>query len=809
IAAAAAAGLVAPAFVPVFAGARGATASHLRGSATAAGTGCGRGVAGVAGGAIAVAALAAAQRPARTAQKAARRELAVAYEDSGIDLLDNGKFAQGLVGAEGAWGRFEFDPLGFSTKTEVVPYLREAELKHGRLAMLAWVGMVVPDFVRLPGEKFSFEAVPVSIDAHEAFRGASGVNAQILFWISIVELCCAKKVFEWNSLEVAGDYGLTNWFPSDEEGQKKMRLSELKNGRLAMLAFAGAVTQAALTRGGAPQSHYATLVHAPVVFALRASEAHAKAAGEVPDQPAATSDLSSDGYGSYDLLATVAAAGDRMAPLGRVQAIFDSQQKDLNSVWDDMRDKVCHSLMPGRPQQATAGIATPTSCANSACSSRTPAAKAPPTVAHGELVEAGHMREHACWLWSRLGSSLMSLADRNAWLEDENKRLRQELEELSHSIKKAEEACDYAEAEPDPAGCPSIIPWYSLSLQATKAGQLQRMRCTHIDAAMAKASCAKLGYFQDNYTEQLIKQRSQCKSPLIHRGYWSRVEAIRKTVTQFLRRAPSGPVQIVNLGAGFDTIYFWLREDSTRWRDDLVYFEVDFPEVLSKKISAISKRQGLWPLLDVASLEDLTHRSSSGMKEIRTKHCRLIQADMRIVPEMNAAILDAGFRGDVPTLFMAECVLVYMQAMHGDGIIAWASSSVPSAPSAMVMYEQTNPHDRFGKVMVQNLAERGCPLLSVFDYPSMDAQKTRFLDRGWNCCSIADMNEIYSRHLDQKEVERIHKIELMDEFEEPASPALQRSGFAWEEPGSTHLQLCSPRSIVSHMCSLSVRPLSN
>eukprot|EP00439_Symbiodinium_sp_Y106_P044201 s5276_g5.t1 len=292
------------------------------------------------------------------------------------------------------------------------------------------------------------------------------------------------------------------------------------------------------------------------------------------------------------------------------------------------------------------------------------------------------------------------------------------------------------------------------------------VQCTHIDAAMAKASCGKLGYFQDNYTEQLIKQRSQCKSPLIHRGYWSRVEAIRKTVLQFLQRAPSGPVQIVNLGAGFDTIYFWLREDSSRWRDDLVYFEVDFPEVLSKKISAISKRQGLWPMLDVSALEDLTRRSSSGMKEIRTRHFRLIQADMRIVPEMNAALLDAGFRGDVPTLFIAECVLVYMQAVHGDGIIAWAAASVPSAPSAMVMYEQTNPHDRFGKVMVRNLAERGCPLLSVFDYPSMDAQKSRYLERGWSCCTIADMNEIYSRHLDQKEVERIHKIELMDEFEE-------------------------------------------
>ena len=37
----------------------------------------------------------------------------------------------------------------------------------------------------------------------------------------------------------------------------------------------------------------------------------------------------------------------------------------------------------------------------------------------------------------------------------------------------------------------------------------------------------------------------------------------------------------VNLGAGFDTLYFWLREDAGRWRDDLFYFEVDFPEVLS------------------------------------------------------------------------------------------------------------------------------------------------------------------------------------------------------------------------------------
>jgi len=180
-------------------------------------------------------------------QVGVRRELAVAYEESGIELLDNGKFAQGLIGSEGAWGPYEFDPVGFGRLTELMPWFREAELKHGRICMLAYVGLVVPDFVRVPGEMYSFEAVPVTIDAHDQLDYA--INLQLFIWVGITELCCAKKVFEWNSLEVAGDYGLgLQFLPKDAEGQKRKRLAELKNGRLAMIAFGGAVTQAALTR---------------------------------------------------------------------------------------------------------------------------------------------------------------------------------------------------------------------------------------------------------------------------------------------------------------------------------------------------------------------------------------------------------------------------------------------------------------------------------------------------------------------------------------------------------------------------------
>jgi hypothetical protein len=248
-AAAAALGLVSlPAFVPSSTGNSAVSTPELRSLRGAASSQAEFGLTGCSVAALATVAVGTALlRKSQTARQA-RRDLAIAYVDSGIDLIDNGKFAQGLVGADGAWGRYEFDPVGFSQNTELVPFFREAELKHGRIAMLAWAGLAAPDFLRLPGEKFSFEALPVTIDAHDKFSSAEGVNAQILFWMAIVEACCAKKVFEWNSVEVAGDYGLTHMFPSDEEGQRKMRTAELKNGRLAMIAFGGAITQAVITR---------------------------------------------------------------------------------------------------------------------------------------------------------------------------------------------------------------------------------------------------------------------------------------------------------------------------------------------------------------------------------------------------------------------------------------------------------------------------------------------------------------------------------------------------------------------------------
>ena len=59
------------------------------------------------------------------------------------------------VSSEPNMGNKVFDPLGFAEKNpEMVPFYREAELKHGRQAMLAVTGLICADFVRIPGEVY-------------------------------------------------------------------------------------------------------------------------------------------------------------------------------------------------------------------------------------------------------------------------------------------------------------------------------------------------------------------------------------------------------------------------------------------------------------------------------------------------------------------------------------------------------------------------------------------------------------------------------------------------------------------------------
>jgi Chlorophyll A-B binding protein len=83
---------------------------------------------------------------------------------------------------------FKFDPLNLAETYEpFLPWFRESEIRHGRTAMLAVVGFIATDFVRLPGDAYSFETVPNTIDAHNALL-TSGPLMQVFMWIGLWEL---------------------------------------------------------------------------------------------------------------------------------------------------------------------------------------------------------------------------------------------------------------------------------------------------------------------------------------------------------------------------------------------------------------------------------------------------------------------------------------------------------------------------------------------------------------------------------------------------------------------------------------------
>jgi len=152
-------------------------------------------------------------------------------------------------------GDVGFDPLGLSENLSM-EFLREAELKHGRMAMLAWLGWVSVDSgLRIYPCPSGWENIN-SLEAHSILTdgGYQSSMGYILQIVAIVETfqvpTCLDMFFEKEGVRrAAGDLncdflGFTK--NVSEEEVNKMKLKEVKHARLGMLAFGGVVLQSAV-----------------------------------------------------------------------------------------------------------------------------------------------------------------------------------------------------------------------------------------------------------------------------------------------------------------------------------------------------------------------------------------------------------------------------------------------------------------------------------------------------------------------------------------------------------------------------------
>eukprot|EP01056_Protomagalhaensia_sp_Gyna25_P001651 Protomagalhaensia_sp_Gyna_25__1650@NODE_1857_length_1468_cov_16_625612_g1526_i0_p1_GENE_NODE_1857_length_1468_cov_16_625612_g1526_i0NODE_1857_length_1468_cov_16_625612_g1526_i0_p1_ORF_typecomplete_len481_score45_11LCM/PF04072_14/6_5e33_NODE_1857_length_1468_cov_16_625612_g1526_i0261423 len=295
------------------------------------------------------------------------------------------------------------------------------------------------------------------------------------------------------------------------------------------------------------------------------------------------------------------------------------------------------------------------------------------------------------------------------------------------------------------------------------------------DSTTSKMSAVVKGYYKDSAIAFFAKVPLERRSPLINRGYYARVIALRSIICDFLEALEAGQhnteYQLVNIGAGFDPLYYWLMEElesgpySFVKPQNLRYFEADFPVILSQKTQVIDQNVLLQRTIrHYESSEDSNIIDSHGFLASTT--WRMLPCDIRDLGTLDELALACGLRKDKPSLFLAECVLAYLKPAEADSVIAWTARFVETAPVCFVNYDPFQPNDRFGRMMVENLKIRNCPLLSVHEYPALADLSNRFGAKGFQDVSIQDMDFVYRNCLDRGDLLRIEQLELFDEVEE-------------------------------------------
>ncbi|KAG1702568.1 hypothetical protein DVH05_009517 [Phytophthora capsici] len=286
------------------------------------------------------------------------------------------------------------------------------------------------------------------------------------------------------------------------------------------------------------------------------------------------------------------------------------------------------------------------------------------------------------------------------------------------------------------------------------------VRETASDASLCKLSASQLGYYADPFVQFFVKAPSR-RMPIINRGYYARVAVIESLVRKFLG-AGDDKKQVVILGAGLDTMFFRLKSNGVL--SNCEYFELDFPDVTLQKVSTIKRRKQLNAVLGLEQAQEFSASVSSGYTELNVPGYHLLPCDLRDLDATKAKVEAAGIDRNLPTLFVSECVLIYMEAKFSQQLVSWASSYFDDVNFAL--YEQILPDDAFGKVMMANIKARGCDLLSIYDFPTIEAQIARFTEHNYEVAQCWDMNKIYYHYLDPTERTKRERLEIFDELEE-------------------------------------------
>jgi hypothetical protein len=148
-----------------------------------------------------------------------------------------------------------FDPFSFAQDKETLWYMREAEIKHSRLAMLAVVGWPLAELFDKPIAQLigKPELLTKSGESPSLLNGGLE-KIDIEYWLlvlgiaGLVEVSNADQKTAQAKNYIPGDCGFDplNLFPKEKKERFDMQTKEIKHGRITMMAIVGFAIQEAL-----------------------------------------------------------------------------------------------------------------------------------------------------------------------------------------------------------------------------------------------------------------------------------------------------------------------------------------------------------------------------------------------------------------------------------------------------------------------------------------------------------------------------------------------------------------------------------
>lgn len=280
-----------------------------------------------------------------------------------------------------------------------------------------------------------------------------------------------------------------------------------------------------------------------------------------------------------------------------------------------------------------------------------------------------------------------------------------------------------------------------MNLDARIASRSDRaVQRTDDDAAGSKLSAVIRGYYEDPLLPKFYTKPPVFRLPFINIGTYCRVQGINHHIAQFLQDTHGRACSIVSLGAGSDTRGFKLVPE----HKDLQYYELDFAVKTNAKQKTID-----------------AHPELKSVQESGRYH--LIPADLRQIDLLSDTLADLG--NGQPVLLISECCLCYLPLDESDHVLEFFGEKCRAL--SVVLYEPMSLKDEFGRVMAENMAQRGLVIPTLEHYSTLETQKARLIEHAhlkW--ADSVDVNTVFSQWLSPEDRQRIARLEFLDEVEE-------------------------------------------